>query len=288
MANLDNDLYREDAVKHASSPEQLDQLLQVTYPSAWLALISICIFLFVILLWSIFGKTIITINAPCILFPASGGPVTINAEEEAYIINFKSVPGNIQKTNDPLMTLKPLHTDQGFTPYNTVYAPSDGRLLDYLANPGELITPGEPIALFQPYSNNQALIAHAFIAPNQGKIIKTGMMVNIALDQANPAQYGYIQGKVINLSDYPSTQLGLMRILQNHDLVKMMSKNGAPYEALIELAPDSQTPSGYHWTSHANIIQKIDSGSLGTAHIIIQSQAPITLAIPALSNLLGE
>ncbi len=51
----DKPLFREAALKHFSSPEQLDQLIQVVTPRAWIVAGTLYALLFIIILWSIIG-----------------------------------------------------------------------------------------------------------------------------------------------------------------------------------------------------------------------------------------
>lgn len=56
------DLFRKSALQRMLSPEQLDQLIQISKPRDWIALIGICIILVVMILWSVWGS--ITIELP--------------------------------------------------------------------------------------------------------------------------------------------------------------------------------------------------------------------------------
>jgi HlyD family secretion protein len=49
-------IFRKVALERLSSPEQLDQLMQVTNPQGWLALFGLCALLAAALLWGIFGS----------------------------------------------------------------------------------------------------------------------------------------------------------------------------------------------------------------------------------------
>ena len=53
---LSKQLFRESALERLSTPEQLDQLLQITSPKGWISLISIWALLAVVIGWTIFGK----------------------------------------------------------------------------------------------------------------------------------------------------------------------------------------------------------------------------------------
>ncbi|MCQ3930562.1 MAG: hypothetical protein DPW16_08880 [Chloroflexi bacterium] len=56
MQNVQNRLFRKVALDRLSSPEQLDQLMKITSPRAWLALIAIAVLLVAGALWAIFGS----------------------------------------------------------------------------------------------------------------------------------------------------------------------------------------------------------------------------------------
>lgn len=51
-----NKLFRESALERLSSPEQLDQILQVTGPMGWLALSSMWLILGAVVVWSVLGR----------------------------------------------------------------------------------------------------------------------------------------------------------------------------------------------------------------------------------------
>ncbi|MEL6164284.1 MAG: biotin/lipoyl-binding protein [Cyanobacteria bacterium J06628_3] len=60
-------LFRKESLERLSSPERLDQLMQLVNPRDWLPLASLGVFVFLALVWSIFGRIPITENAPGVL-----------------------------------------------------------------------------------------------------------------------------------------------------------------------------------------------------------------------------
>jgi hypothetical protein len=67
-------LFREDALQRAPSPERLDELVVLTSRRSWLAPISLCAFLIAVLLWSAFGSLPRTLTAQGILVREDAGP----------------------------------------------------------------------------------------------------------------------------------------------------------------------------------------------------------------------
>ena len=60
-------LYRKSALERMSSPEQLDQAMQVTSPLSWLALIAVTVMILITVIWSIVGKIPVTVTAKGII-----------------------------------------------------------------------------------------------------------------------------------------------------------------------------------------------------------------------------
>ncbi|RUS94725.1 hypothetical protein DSM106972_092600 [Dulcicalothrix desertica PCC 7102] len=57
-------LFRQESLERLSSPERLDQLMQIVNPKDWLPLTTLGVFVVGTLIWSIFGRIPITENAP--------------------------------------------------------------------------------------------------------------------------------------------------------------------------------------------------------------------------------
>jgi hypothetical protein len=70
---MQRQIFRKVALDRLASPEQLDQLLQVTRPTGWLALAALYTLLAAAVLWSIFGSIAVQVSGRAALVaPASG------------------------------------------------------------------------------------------------------------------------------------------------------------------------------------------------------------------------
>ena len=67
-----NRIFREVALERMSSPEQLDQLLRVTTPRTWLALIALVVFLAASVAWGYFGAVSTRVTAAGVLIRPGG------------------------------------------------------------------------------------------------------------------------------------------------------------------------------------------------------------------------
>ncbi|MBW4573789.1 MAG: NHLP bacteriocin system secretion protein [Aphanothece sp. CMT-3BRIN-NPC111] len=67
MFDQKRSLFRKESLERLSSPERLDQLMQVVSPKDWLALATLGGFVFLALIWSIFGRIPVTVTGQGVL-----------------------------------------------------------------------------------------------------------------------------------------------------------------------------------------------------------------------------
>lgn len=90
MLNQKRDLFRKESLERLSSPEQLDQLMQVVGPKAWLPLASLGALVVVGVMWSIVGRIPMTVTGEGVLIrprkvvqfqsPGSGRLMALNVQ----------------------------------------------------------------------------------------------------------------------------------------------------------------------------------------------------------------
>ncbi len=94
-------------------------------------------------------------------------------------------------------------------------------------------------------------------------------------------------GTVAEASKLPITPEGLRSLLHNEDLVRHFSDAGPVFIVRVQLRPDPATKSGYAWTSSKGAEIHVDSGSFGDGNVLVESERPISLAIPTLRRWTG-
>jgi HlyD family secretion protein len=163
----------------------------------------------------------------------------------------------------------------------------DGRIIELRANIGEVIRPGSPLVSMEVMASDEkaaTLDAIVYVSPAEGKNVKVGMPVKIAPSTVEVEEWGYIEGKVSSVSEYPATPEGMYRVLGNKELVNNFLKGTPPIAVQITLLSDSTTFSKFKWTSVKGPEVEIKSGTLCQADIIIETQKPIVLLFPALKR----
>ncbi|KYC43090.1 NHLP bacteriocin system secretion protein [Scytonema hofmannii PCC 7110] len=98
-------LFRQESVERLSSPERLDQLMQVVSPRSWLPLASLSSLVVVAVIWSVYGKIPITIDGQGVLiYPRQVVPLQSTSAGQILALNVKA--GDRVKKGDILATLE--------------------------------------------------------------------------------------------------------------------------------------------------------------------------------------
>ena len=96
-----------------------------------------------------------------------------------------------------------------------VVAPYTGRILEVLAERGNVVAVGEPILTLDLTGRAvKDLEAVIYVASLHGKQIRPGMEIQIAPSTVKREEYGLMVGRVTYVSDFPATSKGMRRVLR--------------------------------------------------------------------------
>jgi HlyD family secretion protein len=166
-----------------------------------------------------------------------------------------------------------------------ILSPYSGRVLEVLANRGDVVNPGTAILSVEVLSEN--LQAVLFVPASTGKKVQPGMIVRLSPSTVKREEYGSLLGKVTWVAEFPSTSRGMIRLLGNEALVTKLMAQGPPIQVNVALARDPATPTGYRWSSSRGPNLKISSGTLASGDIVVQEDRPIRLIIPKVREATG-
>jgi len=173
---------------------------------------------------------------------------------------------------------------------SVVRSPYGGRILEIKSGrAGALVGLGSSLFTLErdAQSSGGPLEAVIFVSAYDGPSVHPGMEVQISPGSVKPEEHGFMLGKVRWVSSYPSSQQGIMQMLQNEKLVSALTGEGPPIKVIADLVPDATTPSGYKWSSGRGPDFEVKSGTLSTVTITTEKRPPIALVIPALKKFLG-
>ena len=166
--------------------------------------------------------------------------------------------------------------------YNSfIVSPYSGCVLEVKMNKGDMLEPGVPVVSVELIGNAiKELEAIIYISAEQGKKVYPGMEVQISPTTVKKEEYGFLLGRVISVSEYPSTRQGMLSVLGSEEMVDKLMGSNAPIEVHADLVPGSGTESGYKWSSPKGPPSKINSGTLCTASVTIKNEPPIKKVLP--------
>ncbi|MCR5724421.1 MAG: NHLP bacteriocin system secretion protein [Treponema sp.] len=170
-----------------------------------------------------------------------------------------------------------------------IVSPLSGRMYEVSIVQGSYVSPSASIAVIEPFSSDgSSLEAVMYFSIQDGKRIKRGMNISVSPSTARQEEYGFIQGIVTAVSDFPVSREYLDSTLQNKGLAEQFFRSGSPIEVKVGLIPDNATKSGFRWSSSKGPDTTLDVGVFCTGSVTVRSQRPIELVIPLIKkNLLG-
>jgi HlyD family secretion protein len=104
MVDQKPSLFRKESLERLSSPERLDQLMQVVSPKSWLPLASLSSLVVAALIWSIYGRIPITVEGRGVLiYPRQVVPLQSTGSGQLLTLNIKV--GDVVRKGEVLATI---------------------------------------------------------------------------------------------------------------------------------------------------------------------------------------
>jgi hypothetical protein len=260
-------MFRKSALEKLSSPEQLDQLLQVANPQAWFSVLALVLLVILGLVWSIFGTIATSVSTSGFLIPVAGIS-QVTAPTNGIIKQFLVIPGERVKAGQGIVRIS-----IGGGRSVELDSPTAGQVIAGHFAPGAFVAAGDIIATEEPV--NGPLVAHFFVPLGEASQIHPGMQAQVAPVNVNSETFGYIIGRVTSVSQYPATSTDLMAQVGNSTLVQMFLSGGPVMEVAVSLKTDSGTESGYLWSSSEGPPSKLSAGTLAQVKFVVSRIHPI-------------
>ena len=271
-------LFRKVALDRLSSPEQLDRLMQVTNTRGWVALTGIFVLLAVGLVWGITGKIETTVAAQGLLGSSAPSvppppPTTINAPQSATVTEILVEPQAFVGADQPVMRLT---TEDGETIMIT--SPITGQVTAVLAEVEAAIEADAPLLTINEVipPAEGAAEAVVYIALIDAERVRPGMAARISPVTLSRQEFGYIEGTVKSVGEFPAT---------NETAAAFGPDNTAVVEVRIAFNP-ADTPTGFQWTLAEGPAELPRFGTVVLVDIVTEAERPIVRLFPVLDDLL--
>ncbi len=194
---------------------------------------------------------------------------------------------NIQKQRIAETERRLEHLEERYDIQTNIRSPYEGQVVEVLTDAGIMVSQGSP--LFKLKNLNQIaggnkLRGVLYIPSKDGKKIKEGMEALVVPSTVQPQEHGFMKGKVTYVSDFPITQKGMMTSVKNDQLVQGLLQMGALFEVYVEFEKDTESFSGFKWTSAQGPKILINEGTSCMGKITVRTEPPATIVIPALKK----
>lgn len=123
------EIFRKSSLEKLSSPEQLDRMIVITSPTLWLSLIGAAGIIIVALLWAIFGRLPVEVDA-CGIYVNRAGVQTVYAQNGGVISEILVADGDEVKKGDIIALLDSEEIDNTIQEYEERIAAVEAVTLD--------------------------------------------------------------------------------------------------------------------------------------------------------------
>ncbi len=315
MRREKSQIFSQEALDKLRSPENLDTMLPITNPINWMALISILVLLFSVVLRSIYGSFTVKAEGMGLIMDSSG-LMNITHVASGKISRIYVKPGSVVNKGDLIAHMEQAaqEADTKMARYGTglasndrdamgrvyqynakeyqqvvaedVYSDYDGIVDEVMVGEGSIVSSGTPICSVRVTQAGQELTGVFYVPIDKGKRILPGMTIQLAPNGVDVSQSGSLIGVVRTVSQYPVTVQSMQQHLGNAQLAQfvLQSEKGAVMEVTFDPVKDEDSPSGYLWTSKVGEHKPITPGSFCTGSIIIERKPPIEKVFQKLSH----
>jgi hypothetical protein len=268
-------IFRQVALERLSSPEQLDQLIQVTTPRGWLALLALIGLIVTVVAWS-FSDTIPTQLIGRGILIRGGQVPQVLASVAGQVDQVLVQVGDEVRQGQVVARVRP-GDKPGGAPTDVVSLHT-GRVVELAVTRGSVLPAGGVVASLEDL--DKPLEAVIYMPAASGKNVRPDLDVQISPANIGREEYGFMRGKVRSVATFPASFAAMILVLGNEQLVREFLAAGPPIEVRIDLEPDATTPSGYRWSSSVGPPTPVNSGTLCEATITLSEQHPIDLVVP--------
>ena len=164
-------------------------------------------------------------------------------------------------------------------------SPIDGKVIQVGKWIGDTVMEGDELFVLSPVEgklNGTFLVDSSVV----GKI-KVGDRVLISPTSTPSARYGYINGKVISFSTFPTDEGTFGAFIGSSLMAKTVFKSELPKSPIIVQVSLNYSGSNLEWTGSNGPSWSIDSGELATIKVIYEERLPISYVSPLIRELTG-
>ena len=261
-------VYRKVALDKLSSPEELDRLMQITRPGAWLLLAAFGGVLLVVVLWGVFGQITTTLEQSGVL--TMSNPVAfVLAEQAGQVVELPVQPGDIVDAGEVVALVETGDGPVGLT------SAVRGRVISIRVGVGEPVDIGTPLVSISAFArDNGAQEVVAFVPLDDQQRIRVGMDVQVLPSTVERERYGNLKGRVQAVAQFASTRDEILSVLDEQGFIDDLTATGPVFEVRIVLRTNAD--GSLVWTASNGPDTSLVSGTPCLIQVNVDRERPIS------------
>ncbi len=271
---MQNPLFRKEAMDQLASPDELDRLMHVTDRRGWLALVGLSIIVVAVVVWGFAGSIPIEVRGGDGILVRPGSAREVVALDSGAVTEVSVGVGDAVKADQ---TIARMRTEDGAEA--GVVSLFDGTVAELVVQEGMFVGRGSEVAILE--TGNEPLQAVVFVPIDDAKQLEKGMRVHVSPSTVQAEEFGYMEGKVSEVSELPPSEREVSLLLGDEALSRSLEAEGPQLEVTVELARDASTPSGFEWSSPNGPPIPITDHTPCTATFVLGEERPASLVLPS-------
>jgi len=201
------EIFRKSSLEKMTTPEELDELLQVNSVKTWLLFAAICVVLAGMLLWGFLG--VITHEAGGFgIIRIHELPREVVSQGQGQVDSVFCRTGDQVAEGQKLLTIRRLQ-EQTITP---VMAPFSGEVTGFNVREGSFVAPGMPLLEMARSHNDFDAVPEVIFFVKEQEIpkLREGMVVTMEVVKAGvPPEF--LSGKINFIAGYPASRNAILK-----------------------------------------------------------------------------
>lgn len=256
----------------AQSADPIDRVVRLAPKWTVFVLIACALLVVGALFWAFNGTISQTVSTPGVL--KDNGFQTVAPTETGLVSEVLVSTGDTVTEQQPLLTFK-----SG----SQLVSPSAGSVSAIYVAPGSLLEAGA-IAVGITNLEVPDVVFTLLPAAMIGTVV-ADLPVEMEVSSAPSSTYGYLEGRIVEVSSTPLTTTQVAEKLgMQVEVVELALGTEPGLLTVIALEPNADTPSRYTWTVGEGPPFTLVQGTPVTAKVILNSERPIELLFPSVAG----
>lgn len=265
-------LFRFKALQKAREPDELDTVVQLASPRAWIAVSVILAVVIGAGIWAFAAALPRSVESNGLL-ASPFGVATVVSPFAGEVGEVLVQPEQPVVQGDPLVAV----LDSAGT-VRQIVAPFAGEVAAVAVSNGRTLAVGDiAITLERTDTSDDRIIAMLFVSSSRAATIKPGMPVDLSVSAAPSRTFGVLRGEVASVGRFLLTEEQVLNLVGNDLLARDLISDGAPLLVRVNLLKDSSTASGYAWSTASGPPFGLASQTAVTASVRTGEDRPIDL-----------